>query len=100
MGKGVVNEATLQRICKGEYQIPSSLEPDLILLLQGMLEPDPKKRIPVTQILQNPWFTDGLPCGVLDMNSRLPEGPEDGQGQVNPLKSRRCACSMLCTALT
>jgi serine/threonine-protein kinase SRK2 len=69
------------RICKGDYHIPSSLHPDLVLLLQGMLQPDPKQRISLPQILQNPWFTDGLPAGVLDMNSRLPAGPEDGQGQ-------------------
>jgi serine/threonine-protein kinase SRK2 len=69
------------RICKGDYQIPNSLDPDLAVLIQGMLQPDPKKRMPLSQILQNPWFTDGLPSGVLEMNSRLPEGPEDGQGQ-------------------
>lgn len=69
------------RICKGDYIIPSSLDPELAVLLQGMLQPDPKKRIPLSQILQNPWFTDGLPPGVLEMNCTLPAGPDDGQGQ-------------------
>ena len=59
------------------------------MLLQGMLQPDPKKRMPLSQILQNPWFADGLPPGVLEMNMRLPEGPEDGHGQVQNLLGER-----------
>ena len=52
-----------------------------------MLEPEPERRITVPQILQNPWFADGLPPGVADMNARLPDGPRPGEGQVTYIPS-------------
>ena len=74
----------LQRICNAEYQVPGGVEisPELETLLQGMLEPTSSRRLQVADILEHPWFTEGLPPGVVEMNARLPDGPKPGEGQV------------------
>lgn len=81
--------SALQRICSAEYSVPNGVElsPELEGLLQAMLDPEPERRIPVAQILRDPWFAEGLPSGVADMNARLPDGPKPGDGQVglNPI---------------
>lgn len=58
------------------------LTPEFESLLQGMLQPNPQHRMAVASVLQHPWFTEGLPPGVAEMNARLPEGPLPGEGQV------------------
>lgn len=74
----------LQRICNAEYQVPGGVEisPELETLLQGMLEPNSSRRMQVADIMEDPWFTEGLPPGVVEMNARLPDGPKPGEGQV------------------
>lgn len=74
----------LQRICRADYQVPPGVEltPEFEELLQGMLQPDPSLRMAVGKVLRHPWFAEGLPPGVADMNARLPDGPRPGEGQV------------------
>ena len=59
------------------------ISPELETLLQGMLEPNSSRRMQVADILEHPWFTEGLPPGVVEMNARLPDGPKPGEGQVH-----------------
>lgn len=59
------------------------IAPEFEELLRGMLEPDWQRRMTVKDILHHPWFAEGLPPGVVDMNARLPDGPSPSHGQVN-----------------
>lgn len=72
-----------KRVCNAEYYLPSDVEiaPEFEDLLRGMLEPDNTKRMSVKAILQHPWFSEGLPPGVVEMNARLPDGPSPDHGQ-------------------
>lgn len=72
-----------KRVCNAEYHIPSDVEiaPEFEELLRGMLEPDWQRRMTVKDILHHPWFAEGLPPGVVDMNARLPDGPSPSHGQ-------------------
>ncbi|XP_068941355.1 maternal embryonic leucine zipper kinase isoform X4 [Petaurus breviceps papuanus] len=68
--------ALYKKITRGKYDIPKWLSPGSILLLQQMLQVDPKKRISVKHLLSHPWIMqDNLspvewqskyPCGRLD----------------------------------
>ena len=75
----------MQRICSADYHLPADVEvdPEFQDLLHGMLEPDWTKRMTVSDIIDHPWFAEGLPPGVADMNARLPDGPNPGYGQVS-----------------
>lgn len=83
-----LNSTSLQRVCNAEYYLPSDVEiaPEFEDLLRGMLEPDNTKRMSVKAILQHPWFSEGLPPGVVEMNARLPDGPSPDHGQVQILR--------------
>ena len=74
-----------QRILGVEYQIPEDvqLSQDLENLLRRMLAADPCRRISVAEILATPWFREGLPPGVIEMNAQMPAGANPDKGQVS-----------------
>nr|XP_021527194.1 maternal embryonic leucine zipper kinase isoform X3 [Aotus nancymaae] len=45
-----------KKIMRGKYDVPKWLSPSSILLLQQMLQVDPKKRISLKNLLNHPWI--------------------------------------------
>ncbi|XP_047280145.1 maternal embryonic leucine zipper kinase isoform X12 [Homo sapiens] len=48
--------ALYKKIMRGKYDVPKWLSPSSILLLQQMLQVDPKKRISMKNLLNHPWI--------------------------------------------
>uniref|UniRef100_A0A2K6BSI8 Maternal embryonic leucine zipper kinase n=1 Tax=Macaca nemestrina TaxID=9545 RepID=A0A2K6BSI8_MACNE len=48
--------ALYKKIMRGKYDVPKWLSPSSILLLQQMLQMDPKKRISMKNLLNHPWI--------------------------------------------
>eukprot|EP01024_Parvocaulis_polyphysoides_P068140 TRINITY_DN8262_c0_g1_i1.p1 TRINITY_DN8262_c0_g1~~TRINITY_DN8262_c0_g1_i1.p1 ORF type:complete len:419 (-),score=56.20 TRINITY_DN8262_c0_g1_i1:124-1380(-) len=63
----------LERIDKGDFVVPKdlNLSEEVKWSLNGILEPDPEKRLTIDQIFQHPWFVVGLPSGVLEWNQKM-----------------------------
>ncbi|XP_028808620.1 CBL-interacting serine/threonine-protein kinase 14-like [Neltuma alba] len=49
----------LRRIYRGQVRIPRCVKPDLKRLIKRMLDPNPKTRISIDEILEDPWFRKG-----------------------------------------
>lgn len=64
----------LQRILRVDWSFPTAALPVVSSeckdLISRILVGDPNQRITVQQILQHPWFVDGLPDGVIEMNTK------------------------------
>ncbi|XP_039200745.1 maternal embryonic leucine zipper kinase isoform X2 [Crotalus tigris] len=65
--------ALYRKIVRGKYDVTKWLSPGSILLLQQMLQVDPKKRIMVKHLLNHPWLMQGYSFGVL-WQSKYPLG--------------------------
>ncbi|XP_026528629.1 maternal embryonic leucine zipper kinase [Notechis scutatus] len=65
--------ALYRKIVRGKYDVPKWLSPGSILLLQQMLQVDPKKRIMVKHLLNHPWLMHGYSFAVL-WQSKYPLG--------------------------
>lgn len=61
----------LQRILRVDYSFPQSVpvSDGCKDLISKILVGDPDRRITVQQILQHPWYKQGLPPGVVEMNA-------------------------------
>uniref|UniRef100_A0A8C9QKE5 non-specific serine/threonine protein kinase n=1 Tax=Spermophilus dauricus TaxID=99837 RepID=A0A8C9QKE5_SPEDA len=53
-----------KKIMRGKYDVPKWLSPSSILLLQQMLQVDPKKRISMKNLLNHPWIMQDYNCPV------------------------------------
>ncbi|XP_075344817.1 maternal embryonic leucine zipper kinase isoform X3 [Mycteria americana] len=56
--------AVYRKIMRGKYSIPKWLSPSSALLLNQMLQVDPKKRITVKHLLTHPWLVQGYSDAV------------------------------------
>ncbi|KAM6169338.1 maternal embryonic leucine zipper kinase isoform 2-T2 [Rhynchocyon petersi] len=56
--------ALYKKIMRGKYEVPQWLSPSSILLLQQMLQVDPKRRISVKNLLNHPWIMQDYNCPV------------------------------------
>ncbi|XP_010617689.1 maternal embryonic leucine zipper kinase isoform X2 [Fukomys damarensis] len=56
--------ALYKKIMRGKYDVPKWLSPNSILLLQQMLQVDPKKRISMKNLLNHPWIMQDYNCPV------------------------------------
>lgn len=56
---------TYERIKRCEYRLPSAMKPAASKLINSMLQPDPKKRPTVKEILHSEFF-DGIQCFLID----------------------------------
>ncbi len=67
------NAIISQRIKSQDYRFPSSPQtsPELKDLISKILVADPQRRATIKDIIAHPWFSKGLPRGVLEMNDRL-----------------------------
>ncbi|CAN0303986.1 unnamed protein product [Bubo scandiacus] len=68
--------ALYRKITKGKYSIPKWLSPSSTLLLNQMLQVDPKKRITVKHLLSHPWLMQGYSDAV-QWQSKCPLGHLD-----------------------
>lgn len=57
-----------QKVVKGDYPVPADIpvSPNCLGLLKGILVPDPKARMSMTDIKQHPWFLQG-DCNAKDL---------------------------------
>ncbi|KAJ6652902.1 hypothetical protein lerEdw1_010513 [Lerista edwardsae] len=65
-----------RKIVRGKYEIPKWLSPGSVLLLQQMLQVDPKRRITVKHLLNHPWVVQGYSFAV-QWQSKYPLGHLD-----------------------
>ncbi|XP_038625787.1 maternal embryonic leucine zipper kinase isoform X1 [Tachyglossus aculeatus] len=65
-----------KKITKGKYVVPKWLSIGSTLLLQQMLQVDPKKRISVKHLLNHPWIVQSYLCPV-DWQSKYEIGKLD-----------------------
>ncbi|XP_029426604.1 maternal embryonic leucine zipper kinase isoform X2 [Nannospalax galili] len=63
--------ALYKKIMRGKYDVPKWLSPSSILLLQQMLQVDPKKRISMKNLLSHPWIMHDYNCPV-EWQSKTP----------------------------
>ncbi|KFP05342.1 Maternal embryonic leucine zipper kinase, partial [Calypte anna] len=56
--------AVYRKIMRGKYSVPKWLSPSSTLLLDQMLQVDPKKRITVKHLLSHPWLMQGYSDAV------------------------------------
>ncbi|KAG4209804.1 hypothetical protein ERO13_A02G004600v2 [Gossypium hirsutum] len=49
-----------RKIGKGEFKFPNWFAPDVRRLISKILDPNPKTRISMEKIMENPWFRKGL----------------------------------------
>uniref|UniRef100_A0A8C0MI33 Maternal embryonic leucine zipper kinase n=2 Tax=Canis lupus familiaris TaxID=9615 RepID=A0A8C0MI33_CANLF len=56
--------ALYKKIMRGKYEVPKWLSSSSILLLQQMLQVDPKKRISMKNLLSHPWIMHDYNCPV------------------------------------
>lgn len=56
--------ALYKKIMRGKYEVPKWLSPSSILLLQQMLQVDPKKRISMKNLLNHPWILQDYSCPI------------------------------------
>ncbi|XP_068266183.1 maternal embryonic leucine zipper kinase-like isoform X2 [Nyctibius grandis] len=68
--------ALYRKIMRGKYSIPKWLSPSSTLLLNQMLQVDPKKRITVKHLLSHPWLMQGYSDAVR-WQSKYPLGHLD-----------------------
>ncbi|XP_065716600.1 maternal embryonic leucine zipper kinase isoform X1 [Patagioenas fasciata] len=68
--------AVYRKIMRGKYSIPKWLSPSSTLLLNQMLQVDPKKRITVKHLLRHPWLLQGYSDAV-QWQSKYPLGHLD-----------------------
>ena len=50
-----------RKICSAEFSCPASFSPQLSSLLRAILNPNPKARLHITNILRDNWFTKKQP---------------------------------------
>lgn len=65
-----------RKITKGKYDSPRWLSPASILLLNQMMQVEPKRRVTVRQLLDHPWMTAGYGSPV-EWHSKQPLGHID-----------------------
>lgn len=68
-----------KKITRGDYRCPNWFPPEVRKLLTKILDPNPSTRIPISKIMENPWFKKGL--GSRPTKSRV-ESKEIGQIDV------------------
>uniref|UniRef100_A0A674DQL7 non-specific serine/threonine protein kinase n=1 Tax=Salmo trutta TaxID=8032 RepID=A0A674DQL7_SALTR len=62
-----------RKITRGTYNNPHWLSPGSILLLNQMMQVDPKHRVTIRQLLDHPWMTSGYDSPV-EWHSKQPLG--------------------------
>ncbi|XP_051983181.1 maternal embryonic leucine zipper kinase [Xyrauchen texanus] len=65
-----------RKITRGKYSIPQWLSPASILLLNNMMQVDPKRRLTVKHLLDHPWVMKGYSTPV-EWHSKHPLGHID-----------------------
>ncbi|XP_006272910.2 maternal embryonic leucine zipper kinase [Alligator mississippiensis] len=68
--------ALYKKITRGKYELPKWLSPSSTLLLNQMLQVDPKKRITVKHLLNHPWLMQGYSY-TIPWQSKYPLGHLD-----------------------
>ncbi|XP_053788751.1 maternal embryonic leucine zipper kinase isoform X2 [Vidua chalybeata] len=65
-----------RKIMRGKYSTPNWLSPSSTLLLDQMLQVDPKKRITIQHLLSHPWLMQGF-SDTVQWQSKYPLGHLD-----------------------
>ncbi|XP_070773645.1 maternal embryonic leucine zipper kinase [Enoplosus armatus] len=87
-----------RKIARGRYDNPQWLSPGSILLLNQMMQVDPKRRLTVRQLLDHPWVTKDYNSPV-EWRSRQPLGHIDEdcitEMAVNMKRSRQSTTALV-----
>ncbi|KAJ3188955.1 hypothetical protein HDU85_004672 [Gaertneriomyces sp. JEL0708] len=98
---------TLDRVSRVDYTLPDHLSPDAKDLVHRLLQKDPKRRLPLSKVLNHPFFDPTLPIAplkplsppVFDSSRRKKPGglfyeeikraasPNHTQGQQQPVRT-------------
>nr|XP_043625717.1 CBL-interacting serine/threonine-protein kinase 20 [Erigeron canadensis] len=82
-----------RKISKGDFKCPHWFSPEVKKLLSRILDPNPKTRVTLAKIMENPWFQKGfkkiethyIPRSVLD-DENVFNFTESPKGSSNDLK--------------
>ncbi|XP_072778304.1 maternal embryonic leucine zipper kinase isoform X3 [Taeniopygia guttata] len=77
--------AVYRKIMRGKYSTPNWLSPSSTLLLDQMLQVDPKKRITIQHLLSHPWLMHGF-SDTVQWQSKYPHSRPDAQPEDTGLK--------------
>ncbi|CAJ1052151.1 maternal embryonic leucine zipper kinase isoform X1 [Xyrichtys novacula] len=87
-----------RKITRGKYDNPQWLSPGSVLLLNQMMQVDPKRRLTVRQLLDHPWVTKDYNSPV-EWHSRQPLGHIDEdcitEMAVNMKRSRQSTTALV-----
>ncbi|XP_041640238.1 maternal embryonic leucine zipper kinase [Cheilinus undulatus] len=87
-----------RKITRGKYDNPRWLSPGSVLLLNQMMQVDPKRRVTVRQLLDHPWVTKDYNSPV-EWHSRQPLGHIDEdcitEMAVNMKRSRQSTTALV-----
>ncbi|XP_061762902.1 maternal embryonic leucine zipper kinase isoform X1 [Nerophis ophidion] len=87
-----------RKITKGKYDNPNWLSPGSVLLLNQMMQVDPKRRVTVRQLLDHPWVTKDYNSPV-EWYSQQPLGQIDEdcvtEMAVNMKRSRESTSALI-----
>ncbi|XP_070683588.1 maternal embryonic leucine zipper kinase [Pempheris klunzingeri] len=87
-----------RKISRGKYDNPRWLSPGSVLLLNQMMQVDPKRRLTVRQLLDHPWVTKDYNSPV-EWHSRQPLGHIDEdcitEMAVNMKRSRQSTTALV-----
>ena len=90
--------AVLQRILDLDYTLPPRVSHPAQSLLQRILVTDPRARPSIPDILQDPWFREGLPPEYGDLNAQLLSRPPAQSAQVSCCRACWLAENQACRA--
>nr|AGQ43462.1 CBL-interacting protein kinase 2 [Nitraria tangutorum] len=80
--------AMYRKISKGDYAIPSWFSTDVRKLLTRILDPNPKTRVSLAKIMDNPWFKKRLNSKPIEAKTEVNESlPLDGDKALVPPKN-------------
>ncbi|XP_015789030.1 maternal embryonic leucine zipper kinase [Tetranychus urticae] len=60
-----------KKIQAGKFNMPSWLSAEAKSLIQSMIQIDPKKRVTVKELLENPWIKDYLPNNSVEIQKNI-----------------------------
>eukprot|EP00879_Flechtneria_rotunda_P000659 GHRR01000773.1.p1 GENE.GHRR01000773.1~~GHRR01000773.1.p1 ORF type:complete len:322 (+),score=72.14 GHRR01000773.1:281-1246(+) len=63
-----LSQSLLEDKCEERYNVPSSLSDGVQDLLHRLLQPFPQDRITMADVIEHPWFMEGLPAQAVSDN--------------------------------
>lgn len=91
VAKSIIN--LYHKICHDPLVFPGPLDPGLKNLLEGMLDKDPEKRFPISQIIQHPWYRFPPPVTANVSQAKTTERRPSGDANAGNLSAKASSTS-------